>query len=292
MTQYDLNEKIDEYIKNVPSLPVSAGKVLEICNNVNINPSELNYVISLDPVLVGKILHLLNSAYYGLNHRVTSLVRAIIMLGINTVKNLALSTAVLGTLPGKKEIKGLNMEGFWLHSLCVGVTAKLLAKKQGIDSKLIEEYFTAGLLHDIGKIPINAVLSADYLTAVAAADREQKPLFLKEIEIFGIDHCAAGSQIASAWKLNGPIADVIANHHNVLEYSGEEKNILYVAAISNYFSSINGTGFSGDRFPEKPDAKIWTAAGIKENAFDEIKETVHREIEKAKVFLKLNDIKS
>jgi len=282
-----MNEKICEYIKNIPSLPVSSGKVMEICNKVNINPSDLNYVISLDPVLVGRILHLLNSAYYGLGHHVTSLVRAIIMLGINTVKNLTLSAAILETLPKNRDIKGLNMNGFWLHSLCVGVTAKQLAKKQGVDSTMIEEYFTSGLLHDIGKIPINAVLSADYLLTVSAADRGQKSLFAEEDSSLGINHCIAGSMIAKAWNIDGPIANVIANHHNLAGYSGSDKNILYNVAIANYFASIHETGFSGDRFPEKPDAKIWKESGINENTFEELKETILDEIEKAKIFLNI-----
>jgi HD-like signal output (HDOD) protein len=113
---------------------------------------DLNRVISLDPVLVGRVLKLINSAYYGLEQQVTSLVRAMIMLGINTVKNLALSSAILSNLVGRGFL-GLNAEGFWRHSLCVGVTAKLIARKQGIDHSRLEEFFTAGLLHDLGKIP-------------------------------------------------------------------------------------------------------------------------------------------
>jgi HD-like signal output (HDOD) protein len=146
-------------IDKMPSLPTTVTKILEICNNPKTSPADLNKVISLDPVLMGKVMKLINSAYYGLSQEVTSLVRAIIMLGINTVKNLALSTAVLGTLGKANQFQALNMEGFWRHSLCVGVTAKLIAKKRKIDPRLFEEYFIAGLLHDIGKIPLNNKLS-------------------------------------------------------------------------------------------------------------------------------------
>ena len=161
MTQNNLSDKIKDFILKMPSLPVSAGKVLEVCKNINVNPSDLNQVISLDPVLTGKLLQLINSAYYGLGTHITSVIRAITMLGLNTVKNLVLSTAILSILPKNKDINGLNMEGFWHHSLCVGVTSKLLAEKQGIDSKYHNEYFTAGLLHDLGKISLNAVLALD-----------------------------------------------------------------------------------------------------------------------------------
>jgi HD-like signal output (HDOD) protein len=283
----DLERKLERYIDDMPSLPTSVSKVLEICNNPQTRPADLNQVISLDPVLVGRVLKLLNSAYYGLSQQVTSLVRAIIMLGINTVKNLALSAAVLGGLQTDKKTSGLEMEGFWRHSLCTGVAAKLLAKKRGIDPKLAEEYFTAGLLHDIGKIPLNAVLSSDYMIAVMAAHRERTTLYSAENRILGINHCAAGQLVTEAWKLEGPVAAAIVHHHNSAGYEGEYADVLYSVAAANYFAVEKEIGFSGNRCPERPDPKIWQALNITEQIFDEIEKSVNGEIEKAKVFLKI-----
>ncbi|MCL1955600.1 MAG: HDOD domain-containing protein, partial [Brevinematales bacterium] len=82
--QNKINAKIKSYIKEIPSLPVSVRKVMEICKNPSASPMDLNQVISLDPVLTGRLLQLINSAYYGLNNHVTSLIKAITMLGINT----------------------------------------------------------------------------------------------------------------------------------------------------------------------------------------------------------------
>ena len=282
----NLEEALGEYIKTMPSLPTSVTKVLEICNNPRTSPADLNHVISLDPVLVGRVLKLINSAYYGLGQTVTSLVRAIIMLGINTVKNLVLSTAVVGQLTSKKS-PGLEMEGFWRHSLSVGVSAKLLAKKRGIDSKLIEEYFVAGLLHDIGKVPLNAVLSEDYIRTVSAADRERKPLSLAEENALGMNHCQAGAMIVAAWKLEGPIGDAIAYHHSYAEYVGDYKDILFTVTAANTFSSIEGIGFSGDRHPVPLSDLIWSVLNITQDTFYEMAESVNKEIQKAEIFLKL-----
>jgi putative nucleotidyltransferase with HDIG domain len=287
MAHNNLSRKINEYINSMPSLPVSAGKVLEICSNIRADASDLNHVISLDPVLTGRLLKLLNSAYYGLNNHITSLVRAIIMLGVNTVKNLALTTAVMGTLQKNKKTKSLNMENYWQHCLCVGVTSKLLAVKQGVDFKLLEEYFTAGLLHDIGKIPLNAVLVDNYLSAIKTAEKEQKSLFRSENDNLDINHCAAGSMIAAAWKLDGPVADTIKYHHNPSEYPGEDIKILYTVSAADYFTSINSIGFAGNKNPEKPDSKIWETLGLKEDIFEELKEKISQEIEKAKIFLNI-----
>jgi HD-like signal output (HDOD) protein len=283
----DISKNIDEYIKSMPSLPTTVAKVLEVCNNPQTSPADLNHVISLDPVLVGRVLKLINSAYYGLGQQVTNLVRAIIMLGINTVKNLALSTAVLGNLSSKKDLQGLNMEGFWRHSLCVGVSAKILAKIRGIDIKQTEEYFTAGLLHDIGKIPLNAVLSKDYMLTVSAADRERISLYKAEGASLGIDHCMVGGMIVKAWRLEGAVGDAIINHHHCAGYEGSHRDVLFSVAAANRFASILEIGFSGDRHPEKTDPLIWQVLGVEKNIFGAMEKTVNEEIEKAKVFLKL-----
>jgi putative nucleotidyltransferase with HDIG domain len=280
-------KKIDAYIKNMPSLPTTVAKVLEVCNNPRTSPADLNHVISLDPVLVGRVLKLINSAYYGLGQQVTSLVRAIIMLGINTVKNLALSSAVLRNLSSRKDFQALDMEGFWRHSLCVGVAAKVLAKHRGIDSKLTEEYFTAGLLHDIGKIPLNAVLSKEYVMAISVSDRERISLHRAEGQILGIDHTKSGAMIASAWKLEGAVGDAIAHHHAYMEYEGPFKDILFSVVLANRFASIMGIGFSGNRYPEKLDNAVWEFLKLDRSIFDEIEQVVNQEIEKAKVFLRV-----
>ncbi|MDR2185578.1 MAG: HDOD domain-containing protein [Treponema sp.] len=283
----DVSENIDEYIKSMPSLPTTVAKVLEVCNNPQTSPADLNHVISLDPVLVGRVLKLINSAYYGLGQQVTNLVRAIIMLGINTVKNLALSTAVLGNLSSKRDLQGLNMEGFWRHSLCVGVSAKILAKIRGIDVKQTEEYFAAGLLHDIGKIPLNAVLSRDYMLTVSAADRERMSLYKAEDTSLGINHCMVGGMIVKAWRLEGAVGDAVINHHNYAAYGGPHRDVLFSVAAANRFASILEIGFAGDRYPEKIDPLIWQTLGVEKNIFDAMEKTVNDEIEKAKVFLKL-----
>jgi HD-like signal output (HDOD) protein len=287
----NLEKEIGNYIKTMPSLPTSLTKVLEICNNPQTSPADLNHVISLDPVLVGRVLKLINSAYYGLGQNVTSLARAIIMLGINTVKNLALSTTVMGHLSSKKASNGLDMEGFWRHSLCVGVSSKLLAKKRGIDPKFIEEYFTSGLLHDIGKIPLNAVLSKDYVSTVSAADKARKSLLDAENDSLGFNHCASGAMIAAAWKLEGAVGDAIVHHHDPPEYQGDYQDILYTVAAANQFATFSRIGFSGNCHPDTVSPMVWETLNTSMDVFyNKIEESVTSEIEKAEVFLKIGHL--
>jgi len=288
MTKEKLNEKILNYINEMPSLPVSAEKVLEICGKMDVNPSDLNKVISLDPVLTGRLLKLINSAYYGLSSHITSLVKAITMLGLNTVKNLVLSMAVLNVLPKNKGRSGLNMSGYWQHCLCVAVASKLLAAKQGVIAKQTEEFFLAGLLHDLGKIPLNAVLCDEYVNLIMAADTESRPLSLVENDSLGIDHSAAGVLISNSWKLDSAINDVIGSHHNFKNYEGKNSKIVCTVAAANYLSNINKVGFAGNKKPLKLEKDVWDTIGLNEEVFNEITENLYREIDKAKIFLHIS----
>lgn len=279
--------RVKDYIRSMPALPTTVAKVLEVCNNPKTSPVDLDRVISLDPVLMGRVLKLINSAYYGLGNQITSLVRAIIMLGINTVKNLALSTAILDRFGGKGEFRALNMEGFWRHSLCVGVTAKLIARRRGVDPKTLEEYFAAGLLHDIGKIPLNNALADGYVRTMGLADMERVSLRLAEKRVIDLDHGESGAMVAEAWKLDGPIADSIRWHHDLAAYEGPNRQAVLTIAVANYFANREEIGFSGDRYPEKLPPEVWEELAFPKALLEELEQPVNQEIEKAKIFLKM-----
>lgn len=287
MAGSDSLRKVRDYIGSMPSLPTTVAKVLEVCNNPKTSPIDLDKVISLDPVLMGKVLKLINSAYYGLQNQVTSLVRAIIMLGVNTVKNLALSTAVLDRLADKSGFRALNMEGFWRHCLGVGVVAKMIARKGGVEAQRLDEYFAAGLLHDIGKVPMNNVISDEYVRAMGLADRERIPLYLAEKRAIDTDHAEVGAMIAEAWHLDGPIADCIKYHHALDVYDGKNRTILLAVAVANWYVNREEVGFSGCMYPEKLNPAVLDELGIGRDWLDGIDQAVAAEIEKASVFLKL-----
>ena len=236
---------------------------------------------------MGRVMKLINSAYYSLNNQITSLVRAIIMLGINTVKNLALSTAVLGNLGKKSNFQALNIDGFWRHSLCVGVTAKLIAQRRKRDQKTLEEYFVAGLLHDIGKIPLNNKLPTEYVEGLALTDREHMPLYLAEERTMEVNHCEVGRLIIKSWNLGAQMGDTIFFHHFLDSYPGTHRDYLLTVAAANYFANANNIGFSGDRYPEKLPDFVFAELGITWDDLEAIEDLVTKEIDKAKIFLQV-----
>lgn len=275
---------IERFIKKMPSLSTTVGKVMEICSRTDASPNELNKVISLDPVLTGQVLKLINSAYYSLVTKVTSLTRAITMLGMNTVKNMALSTAIIRTVSGTKKSRALPTTRFWAHTIGAGVSAKLIAGVNDVPVMEREELFVAGLLHDLGKIPFGD----EYIEVLKVAKNEQLPLIEVERDMMGIDHQEVGLMIAEKWKLNEVITTCIGKHHNVEELEGDlAKQVAYVA-LGNLYTNILDIGFAGDPFPSEPQAEyLLKFLDISPDDFGHIGENVEEEIKKAEIFLQI-----
>jgi HD-like signal output (HDOD) protein len=283
----ELHEKMKQFIDNMPSLPTTVFRVIEICDNPRTSPMDLNKVISLDPVLTARVLKLINTAYCGMNQQTMNLARAITMLGFNTVKNLVLSSAMSRTFSKDTYKNHFDMKAFWQHSLSVGVTAKLLAKKRGVDQKQWANYFCVGFLHDIGKLPFSALFAEDYMNAITTAEQERHSLFHIEDRLFTMDHCYAGQVIADLWKLDGELRDTIACHHNYSDYNGPHKDKLFTVVAANNYVILSKMGFSGDTYPVEVEPMVLEELKISQDIFLALKKEILIEIEKAQVFLRI-----
>ena len=275
---------IERFIKRMPSLSTTVGKVMEICSRTDASPNELNKVISLDPVLTGQVLRLINSAYYSLVNKVTSLTRAITMLGMNTVKNMALSTAIIKSVSGAKKSKALPTTKFWAHSIGAGVSAKLLGEVKGLPVMEREELFLAGLLHDLGKVPFGD----EYIAVLNRAKNEQLPLIQVELDLMGIDHQEVGLMIAEKWKLNKVITSCIGSHHNIDSFAGDGGQQTALVALGNIYANILDHGFAGNPFPPEEEAgRLLQLLDLDWDEFCGIGDRVVEEIYKAEIFLKI-----
>ncbi len=278
---------IKRFIERMPSLPTSVTKVLEICNRPDTSPNDLNRVISLDPVLTGQVLRLINSAYYALPNRITSLTRAIIMLGINTVKNLALATSVLSTFKDRIACKKVSMDDFWAHSLGVGVIAKTLAQISGVTPAEQETYFVAGLLHDLGKIPLANKFPAEYDQVVENAGNNGGSLVQWEQNVFGINHLQVGGMIADKWKLNQEMRSAIIGHCLECEDVPDHR-VAIMVALADYLAVRFEIGAAGNG---KVEDKVLVAAlsriSIKPDRLEGLRSKVELEVDKARDFLKI-----
>jgi HD-like signal output (HDOD) protein len=293
MSDFQLNrerylKKIKAYIVRMPSLSTTLVKVLETCNDPLASANDLKRVISLDPVLTGRVLRLINSAYYSLGKPIFSLTRAIIMLGVNTVKNLALSFTILDNLNGRSSCQSFTADDFWRHSLCVGVVAKSMAALKGLPATGQEEYFVAGLLHDLGKLPLRMQFPKEYHRVCENVHSDQNALYQNEARFLGVDHGTVGSIIAKKWRLGSTLVESLSYHHKPSD--GSENNCEFVSTVelANQLSLQLNIGNAGDYFVDHPKITVlMRQLGVGAKMLADIQNTVPGQIERAKFFLQV-----
>jgi HD-like signal output (HDOD) protein len=281
-------KRIQATIARMPSLSTTVVKVLETCNDPLASANDLKRVISLDPVLTGRVLKLINSAYFALGKSITSLPRAIIMLGVNTVKNLALSFAILKNMKGNGSFSAFTTEEFWLHCLGVGVVAKSLAAVKGLLPAEQEEYFVAGLLHDLGKLPLNNQFPEEYLQVCKSVGKESEPFYLSEDRLLGIDHCRVGGMISQKWQLGVGLVETMSYHHNPDDCTENNRDLVSTIALANQIVIGLKIGTAGDRISDSAMLDLLTdKVGVDYGKLSDFHGLVFREIEKARIFLEI-----
>jgi putative nucleotidyltransferase with HDIG domain len=179
------------------------------------------------------------------------------------------------------------MEGFWKHSIGVGILSKIIANKMGIHHKLLEEYFICGIVHDIGKLVISFNFPEDYLKAVRMSVEGNFPLLKCEDEVFGTNHCKVGYELGKKWTLTDELKEIILFHHFPKEADDKYKKIVYITYVANTFCNQNDIGFAGDKKPPLIDPDVLKYLNIKEEELYENEQIIEDEINKASVFMKI-----
>ncbi len=209
----ELERKLTTAVERMPAFPKSVQTILEMTRNINCLPKDLVAVIEKDPVMTVKILRVINSAYYGLPNKITSVGQSVVYLGINTIKNLALSFAAVGILP-RFNTTGFDIQRYLLHSISVAIIARLLCEKHARAEADPADCYIAGLLHDFGKVVFAQFMSGEFMHALAHTVDFGKPLYVAEAEVIGADHAFVGALLAKKWQFAEPLVNCIRDHHN------------------------------------------------------------------------------
>ncbi|MBK6911097.1 MAG: HDOD domain-containing protein [bacterium] len=196
---------------DLPTLPTIALEVSRLANDPLAGMSEIVRIIRNDPSMTGKILRVANSAFYGMPRRVESLNMALVVLGMREVSSLVTSISVLGAFPKQVSAGGFQREIFWEHSAGTGEIARVLASRLQLRLHGIE--FTAGLLHNIGKIVLHQYYSTELANAFNMSVQEKIPSIVAEQRILGTDHAEVGAWLCEKWSLPSSIVESIRYHH-------------------------------------------------------------------------------
>ena len=199
-----------ERLDNLPTLPGVALRIIEAVKNENASVNELGKILSLDPPLSGKILGLINSAFYALPVKVTSVSHAVKLMGLNIVKKVALSFSLLRMVKANKE-EEFNYPKFWTDSVIVAVVCRLLAKN--IIPRMAEDAFTLGLLHDIGRLSLNQSMPKQYNLVIKESNNTLCEYYEAEKQILGFTHMEVGEVLIKKWGLPQFFYEPVLVHH-------------------------------------------------------------------------------
>jgi putative nucleotidyltransferase with HDIG domain len=202
-----------ETVQELPTLSTIAIRANAMLLSVDTTARDLAQVIEKDQSLVSKLLKLANSSFFGFGSRVSNVAHAVMILGFNAVLNAILSMAVIDAFKVQKYKRiGLDMISFWRHSIAVAVTARHLSR--AVSGQRNENAFTAGILHDIGKI-VMAIFFTDRFIELQQSIGAGKGVFLEaEQRYFPLGHAPIGAFLAHRWNLPGDLTAVIAQHHH------------------------------------------------------------------------------
>jgi putative nucleotidyltransferase with HDIG domain len=221
----------------LPDLPNLITELTELEAQPDTSTADMARLISSDSELSARVLRLVNSPFYGFSRSITSIANALVLLGINIIKSLILSSSIF-------ELMQKTAPGLWRHSLATAVTANIIASQLELDD--IEEITTAALLHDIGKVVVIVYLMDDYENILARKTQKDISSCYVERAMLLTDHAEIGGWLAQKWLLPIKLQEVIACHHEVAE-SVEYRTATSVVHYANMLATGRGLGFNGDK---------------------------------------------
>lgn len=230
-------------------LKAVATRVIQLAEDERTAAMDLATVISSDQALTAKLLRLSNSAYYGYARRISNVREAVILLGMRTVRSVAIASAIIDALraPDSEEF---DQDLFWAHSVCVGLVAEAVARETRVARP--EDAFTAGVLHDVGKLAMmlcEPVLFNDVIDLVVSEGMRYREA---EMRVFGVGHEHVGGRLAQRWKFPEPLVASIKQHHPAHQ-SRSIETLEDVVACANLACNREGLacGFDYTRVPER-----------------------------------------
>lgn len=200
-------------IQDLPAPPAILTRILRETENTDSSAADLERLISTDQALAARVLKVVNSAYYGLSGKVSSLSQAVVILGIQQIRNLALSITSLSMIKASTSRQRELQRRFWLHALGTAFGAQAIGKRRHIGARCVETLYVTGLLHDIGRLFLFTNFTETHIEAAARAKKEGRPLRDIEHEIFGICHAEIGGELGRLWNFPPSIIEGLELHH-------------------------------------------------------------------------------
>lgn len=284
MSQVKL-EAVVGRIRGLPTLPTVVTRLMQVVDSPASTAADVAKVVASDQSLMARVLRIVNSAFYGLPRRVSTLTQATVLLGMNAIKNMALSVTVFDTFGSDTEGDALfSREQFWYHSLGAAAAAKVLARQ--LRYPVPEEAFMAGLIHDIGKVAIDQYLHSSFTDIVRKVREQDLSMRQAEIQVLGVDHSEIGLWIAEKWNLPPQLVEAVGYHHRPTQARRAPK-LTAVVALADALARWEKLGSGGDSVEPVVHETAWERLHLRPEEVENLKPEIRQEYEKANIFLRL-----
>ncbi|MEM1330428.1 MAG: HDOD domain-containing protein [Planctomycetota bacterium] len=264
-------------ISHIATLPEITLKIIELVEDPSSTAQDLHNVISNDPALCTRILKVVNSSFYGLPGQIGSINRAIVLLGLNAVKNIAIAASLAKLFRGGEISSHFSARDLWTHSNAVAATSKLIADKLRLG--LGDEAFLAGLMHDIGimvEMQFDRNKLADVIDGLGV-DGEGVPcndMLELEVQHFGADHQDFGRALCEKWKFPKSFFYVCGFHHRPMELPSENRTLTSVVYVADRLVAELGEGFRLDILSTEIDTEVRQDLGLSEDQLESIRKAL------------------
>jgi HD-like signal output (HDOD) protein len=204
-------ETLIEKFKKIRTLPHVVTRLVQLVNDEESTLQDFEEVIRMDAALVARLLTLVNSSYFGLNRKVDSISRAVALLGMKNLHNIAVTDAIQGMLRSNSGTTEFSPQRLWLHSAASSICCKMIAER--IFTINGDDAYLCGILHDIGLIVEMETEGETFLKIIEQLVTDSPSIIELEHDLFQTDHCQLGYIMAKEWRISDPIAEAIRDHH-------------------------------------------------------------------------------
>ncbi len=261
-------------ISHIATLPEITLRIIELVEDQSSTAQDLHNVIAHDPAMCSRILKVVNSAFYGLPRQIGSINRAIVLLGLNAVKNIAIAASLTKLFRGGDMCPRFSARSLWIHSMATGAGSKLICDQLKLG--LPDEAFLAGLIHDIG-LMVQMQSMRDKLIRVFEEMKftdDGVPLIdFRTVEqtVIGADHCAFGAALCDNWKFPKSFAYCAGFHHDPFQLPAGQRMLACVVNVSDRLSAQLDYGFRGDICNPQVDSHVLEELGMSHPQLESIK---------------------
>ena len=289
MENYELKRLVDK-MEVLPTLPSVVAQLLELTQDVDADAGTIARVIEADQALTARLLRIVNTSSFHFKTPITTVSRAVTVLGFKAVRCMALGMGVAKVLPKNGKNDAFPLHEFWKHALACAVCAEGLASRSphGIDK---DEAFVAGLLHDIGKVVFVTCFGSEYANVVARAKENNLPLIEAERAALSTDHCNAGKWLCERWGLPKVFTDAVWLHHQPSEFtsgSGINTQMIQMVQVADTMARQLMIGVSGNDQFDAVDERQLADVGVTLQAAAEIRQKLCKQVEERAAIIDLD----